>query len=462
MIMKNYPNYIVPEIQSFKGIIEYIYTNHINETAFEDDYVKYTYRQFIDMFLRVASSIKEYDKNYIFISANCPLYFSIAYFACVTTGNIAVLASSKEEEFIRKIPIDIELSNEEIIKRCESDKLFEVSELKDIDNNEVCTILHSSGTSSAPKGIMLSQKNICSNVRCGLQKYLMKKGDRFINLIPMYHAFGLVCDVLAPLTVGATICMIENKNYFFLKMSKFKPTILNIPPIIAESLLKFIEKSGNVEKVTGGNLRKLLCGGAALNKKTSEALRKYGILALGCYGISECSPCVSVNRDNYYKDGSVGVLLDCNTVKISTDGEILIKGDNVMLGYYQDEHGIEGKIDDGYFYTGDLGYFDKDGFLYVVGRKSNLIVFEDGTKCVPETIEEELRQIQFINEVLVYSVSLDGRTYLNIDVYSEDNDALKIKELILIKINGDYPIKNINISTNPLDRTSTGKIRRER
>ena len=309
---------------------------------------------------------------------------------------------------------------------------------------------------------MLSQKNICTNVQSGLEKYLMKKGDRFINLIPMYHAFGLVCDILAPLTVGATIYIIDNKNSFFLKMPKIKPTILNVPPIIAETLLKFIKKSGNVEKVTGGKLKKILCGGAALNKNIANSLRENGILALGCYGISECSPCVSVNRDNYYKDGSAGVLLNCNTVKISNDGEILIKGDNVMLGYYQDDNGTKNVIYDGYFHTGDLGYIDEDGFLFVVGRKSNLIVFEDGTKCVPETIEEKLYQIKSINEVLVYSEIFENRTWLNIDVYSENKDTSKIKELILLVINGEYPVKNINITSHPLERTSTGKIRRKK
>ena len=121
--MKNYPDYVVPEIQSFKDIIEFIYLSHIEEIAFEEGNAKYTYRKFIDMFLRVASSIKDCYKNYIFISATNPLYFSIAYLACVATGNIALLAKTKEEEFIKNIHIDIELNDEDIIKRCEFEQI---------------------------------------------------------------------------------------------------------------------------------------------------------------------------------------------------------------------------------------------------------------------------------------------------------------------------------------------------
>jgi len=146
----------------------------------------------------------------------------------------------------------------------------------------------------------------------------MTEQDVFYNIIPFSHAFGLVCDLLAPLYVGATICIPDAKSAYLSQMPMFMPTTLNIPPMIAKALYKLIEMKGDTYLITGGALKKVLCGGAALSKELAEVLRKHSINAYGCYGLSEGSPCVSVNRDEFYKDGSAGICLNCNQVKIFT------------------------------------------------------------------------------------------------------------------------------------------------
>ena len=451
-----YPDYEVKNIDSFRDLLEIMRSNHSSEIAFSYSAGDVSYVELVERILKFANGISKVGYDKIRLDFNNAVNFASAYIAIVLVGKIAVLGESSLPISEDAIKVDDDsyssyLSNEPL--------LFSALPISDI--NSVCTILHSSGTSSAPKGIMLSQKNICSDVVSGLQKYSMRKKDRFINLIPYYHAFGIVCDLLGPFLVGATIYILDNKKLFLAEMPRVKPTILNVPPVIAETLLKLIKSTGNADMLTGGCLKKILCGGAGLKASVAKELREYGIFAYGCYGLSECSPCVAVNRDDYYKDGSAGVLLNCNAITIAEDGEILISGTNVMLGYYNDPEATDKVIIDGVLHTGDLGYIDEDGFLFITGRKSNLIVFSDGTKCSPETLEEQIVINTAAEEALVYQSDVENRATLCAKIYLQD---ISKKESVINFIDNTltrHKFDMINFTAEPLPKNVTGKIRRD-
>lgn len=431
-------------------------SEHSSEIAFSCSAGDVSYAELVDRILKFANGISKVGYDKIRLDFNNAVNFASAYVATVLVGKIAVLGESSLPISEDTIKVDDDSYSSYV-----SNETLLFSALPNSDINSVCTILHSSGTSSAPKGIMLSQKNICSDVVSGLQKYSMRKGDRFINLIPYHHAFGIVCDLLGPFLVGATIYILDNKKLFLAEMPRIKPTILNVPPVIAETLLKLIKSTGNADMLTGGSLRKILCGGAGLKAAVAKELREYGIFAYGCYGLSECSPCVAVNRDDYYNDGSAGVLLNCNAITIAEDGEILISGTNVMLGYYNDPEATAKVIIDGVLHTGDLGYIDDDGFLFITGRKSNLIVFSDGTKCSPETLEDQIVANTAAEEALVYQSDVENRATLCAKIYltdvSKKESVINFIENALIRHKFDV----INFTEEPLPKNATGKIRRD-
>ena len=226
-------------------------------------------------------------------------------------------------------------------------------------------------------------------------------------------------------------------------------------------LLKLAKTSKNAHELTGGCLRKILCGGAGLKATVAQELRSYGLYAYGCYGLSECSPCVSVNRDDYYKDGSAGIPLNCNQVSIAADGEILISGSNVMLGYYNDPEATNAVIKNGVLHTGDLGYIDQDGFLFITGRKSNLIVFSDGNKCCPETIEEQICINTPAEEALVFQSKNEARSTLCAKIYILNDSAKKAVEEYLKASLTTYTFDSVEFTLEPLPKNATGKLRRK-
>ena len=450
-----YPDYSVKNIESFKDLLEIMRSEHSSEVAFSCSAGDISYAELVERIMKFANSILKVDYDKIRLDINNAVNFASAYIATVLVGKIAVLGESSLPISEDTIKIDDESYSSYIV-----DESLTLSSLPNLDIDAVCTILHSSGTSSAPKGIMLSQKNICSDVVSGLQKYSMKKGDRFINLIPYYHAFGIVCDLLGPLLVGASIYILDNKKLFLAEMPRIKPTILNVPPVIAETLLKLIKNNGHTDVFTGGCLRKILCGGAGLKATIAKELREFGVFAYGCYGLSECSPCVAVNRDDYYKDGSAGVPLNCNAITIAEDGEILVSGTNIMLGYYNDPEATSKVIVNGILHTGDLGHIDEDGFLFVTGRKSNLIVFSDGTKCCPETLEEQIVVETPAEEALIYKSDKSDRATLSAKIYIPDDSIKVIVEKFIKESITTYKFDTIEFTLEPLPKNATGKIRR--
>ncbi len=454
MIKKiNYENYEVPQLNSISEGYDYIIRSYSSQNAFYKDGQYITYEQFSNDVVACKNAVSHHRNKKIGLLFDDTYYFTVMYFATVLTGNIAVLLSHEQsvEYFSAIVPID------DIVKDADvQDILSNCKTSLHLDNvicdpYACCTILFSSGTTSTPKGIMLSSNNIASDIVAGMQKYTYAKEGRYINVIPFTHAFGLVCDILAPLFSGSVICCLKNKYELFTVMPKFKPTNLNLPPVMVTMLYKLIENAqGNVSAVTGGDLKKILSGGAGTGADIVQKMRSYGINVYGCYGLSECSPCVAVNRDDYYKDGSAGIILDCNKVRIDDNDEIVISGTNVMLGYYPNKEmkGYE-------HHTGDLGYIDSDGFLYVTGRLDDLIVLENGIKIMPQNIEVQISSIDGVKETIVYSQNKQLHCCVVIENLEIKNDIFsKIKSLDI-----SFVIE-YHFQTEELCRNKSGKLRR--
>lgn len=343
--------------------------------------------------------------------------------------------------------------------------------------DQVRVVLGSSGTTGARKAVMLTERGIFADLVAGLRRYSFPEGGRHMAVIPCSHAFGIVCDLLGPLATGGTVCVPPDPRAALLQLARFCPTQLNVPPRFASVLADLLDAGRDPRGLTGGRLKKMLCGGAGLDPAVSRRLRAHGIEALGCYGLTECSPCVSVNRDGWRKDGSAGLPLGCNEVLVDVGGallgagageatpvgEICVRGPNVMAGYLDDPALTGSVLHDGLLRTGDLGRIDADGFLWVAGRADDLLVLPDGTKVAPEVPERAIREIPGVVEALVYlAEDARGARVLGARVHvREGYDARDVERAVR---RADLPdglvLGEVLTTRDELPKTTTGKLRR--
>ena len=313
----------------------------------------------------------------------------------------------------------------------------------DIDRN--CTILFTSGTTGANKGVMLCHKNLTTCVHSSLSLFQLPEAS--FSVLPINHTYEFNIHVLGSICGGATLCFNDSIKHVKENLSLFKPHMSLMVPMIVEGLYKNIwketEKAGltahlkygiwfsnlirkigidrrklffaPIHEKFGGNLKLIVCGGAPLNPELVKGFDDLGIYVYNGYGITECSPLISSNSPLSNKPGSVGVIVPDCEVRIGDSkpdgtGEIQVKGDNVMLGYYQDEEATRQTFtEDGWFKTGDIGYMDKKGNLFITGRAKNLIILANGKNVHPEELEECLtNSIPYIQEVVVYA-QLDAK-----------------------------------------------------
>ena len=308
---------------------------------------------------------------------------------------------------------------------------------------------------------MLSQKNLLSNTISGMRYYDYPLGAVYYNVLPYSHLFGLVADMLGPLYSGGTICFSENKLNFFRDIQIFKPTHLNLPPAMVYTMERMLNGINTHASFTGGKLQKIMCAGAAIDEEICKRVKKRGISIFPAYGLTECSPCVSLNCDKFMKEGSVGKVLPCCKVKI-IEGEVVVKGDNVMLGYWNDAVETNRIMHDGWLYTGDLGYIDDEGFLYLTGRKSNIIVFEDGTKLMPELLESKILSISGVSECLVKKEILMERIRISVMVVLNDIEDENVIDKMIRSCTKEIGVLNrlykIYILDEELPKNKLGKI----
>lgn len=365
-------------------------------------------------------------------------------------------------------------------------------------NPEACSeILFTSGTTGISKGVELSQKNIVSNINDIRRMDFAQnvKGDPIVmSVLPIYHTFELTVDNLGVLYCGATVCINDRLENIVANMQRFRPAVILIVPTIAEVFYKKItesmESGKNKRKAAfakkcnrtlgkmkidarrtlyksvlaklGGNLTNIVVGGAALRPEIGEAFEEFGIHMYQGYGLTECAPLVAANYPDNNKYGSVGQPVSYMKVKI-VDQEILVKGDGVMRGYYKNPQATAEAIQDGWFHTGDLGYQDGDGYLYITGRSKNLIILDNGKNIYPEELEGYIMKVPGVKDVMVYDDN--GKiSALVLPTRPGDNALAKEIKQGIRKINENLPaykrITGLDYRAQEFPKTTTLKIKR--
>lgn len=269
---------------------------------------------------------------------------------------------------------------------------------------ELATIMFTSGTTGKSKGVMLSHRNLAENATCldmGIQE-----GTVILSVLPIHHAYCLSMDILKALSLGSVICINDSLLRVAKNIKLFEPNMILMVPLMIETLAKKLEEAAWMPaalvkaKVFGKQFHTICSGGAYLNPAYIQTFKKYGITILQGYGMTECSPVISTNLSSDSKEGSVGKLMP-NCQAKTVDGELWVKGSSVMQGYYHMPRETADTLEDGWLKTGDLGYVDEDGFVFLTGRKKNLIITPNGENVSPEEIENKLGENRLVQEVLV-------------------------------------------------------------
>ena len=372
----------------------------------------------------------------------------------------------------------------------------------EIDPEALASIVFTSGTTGKGKGVMLSQKNICSDMELGIYNFLITQ--RTLCTLPPHHTFCSTVNLLGHYCQGCNIYISSGLRYIMGELKEFKPTHLILVPLFVETFYKRIistaEKQGKLGALKtlikisnglrkigidmrrtlfksvldnfGGDLEMIICGGAALNQSIIDFFEGIGIVILNGYGITECAPLISCNRNEYRKTGSVGMPIVGGQLKIldpdaNGEGEICYKGPNVMLGYFENEEATKAVFtEDGYFRTGDYGrveLIDGDQWIYITGRLKNLIIFSNGKNVYPEEIETDIQGVYGVNEVVVYageSKSDPSKEVIVAEIYP-DFDGLKMHGIEDAQKYFEDAIKEINKKNVSYKAVGKVKLRNE-
>jgi long-chain acyl-CoA synthetase len=388
-----------------------------------------------------------------------------------------------------------------------------------IDRDALGILLFTSGTTDLAKGVMLSHKNICSNIVSVGTVIHIFSSDKILSILPLHHTYECTCGFLLMLYSGAAMGFNEGLKYIAKNMQEIKPTLALLVPLILESLYKKVIDTANKKYITrtlfrvlrpvsyffsnslkinlgkfvfakvhrnlGGNLRLIISGAAGIDPDVSKGLRSLGFKILQGYGLTECSPIATVNHENNFNDSSIGLPIpgvDVLLTDVAGDGigEIIVRGDNVMLGYYKNKEATDAVIKNGWLYTGDLGYTDKKGFFYISGRKKNVIVTKNGKNIFPEEVESYINKSKYILESMVWGKYEDNlqENYVHATIVP-NMDAINEKFMItgpseenihyiianeIKEINAALPlykkIKSFTIQNEELQKTTTKKIKR--
>ena len=276
---------------------------------------------------------------------------------------------------------------------------------KELDGGQLATILFTSGTTGKSKGVMLSHRNLVDNAVCLDMK--IPAGTISMTLLPINHVYCLTMDIIKGLHIGLVICINDSIMHVQRNMKLFKPEIVLLVPLVIESIYGKLKDAGSLipkkmvaKAAFGGNLRIICSGGAYLDPDYVDKFKEYGITILQGYGMTECSPVISTNLEWENKKGSVGKLLPNCEAKV-VDEEIWVRGSSVMQGYYKMPEQTAETLEDGWLKTGDLGYVDEDDFVYITGRRKNLIILANGENVSPEELENQLSRSALVKEILV-------------------------------------------------------------
>jgi len=561
---KNYPLYSVPDIISIQDMIIKSSRAYSDKIALEDLAVspipKISYKELKEIIIKFGKALKEIglkERDHIAVIGENRVQWGITYLTSMVFNFVivpidrnlphcdilnilhesdtqAVVFSNTFKDFLTekkdtlsKLKYLISMDDKN-----SSDNIYSMTEiiekqnsfldmLPEINPNEVAEIIFTSGSLGRAKGVMLSQKNLASNLMAMTSMVEITHQDKFLSVLPIHHTYECTCGFLCPLYMGASVHYARSLKTVVEDLQKVKATILLGVPLLYDKMFKKIMKGIKEDKVKsfivppllkitnlfdafnsdkkmkkivfkelherfGGSVRIFIAGGAKPDPKVARGLREFGFNFIQGYGLTETSPILALNRLYNFKDEAAGLPLPGVEIKIDTPdsegiGEIFVKGDNVMLGYYRNKQKTDEVFHNGWFMTGDLGFIDNDGFLHISGRKKNVIIAKNGKNVFPEEIEDLLNRSPFIQECLVYGekdekhdeiiavqIFTDAEAFIE---YSEKQNVQITPELIesviseeVKKVNSMLPqykqIKKTFIRETEFEKTTTQKIKR--
>ena len=382
-----------------------------------------------------------------------------------------------------------------------------------IDNDKMAVMIFTSGTTNEPKAVMLSQNNLCSQISVLSNHIKLYTTDTLLSFLPMHHTFECMVTFLYGTYCGITVAFCDGIKYIAQNLKEYKITVFITVPLVLETMYKKIQKgieaSGKKElvdkmtKISNGllkckidlrkklfkaireqfdeYLRLIIFGASSMDKDTIHGYLNLGIAIVQGYGLTENSPVVSVETEKNYRLGSVGKPLTNMEARIENPdeegiGEILLRGPSVMMGYYENEEATKKALDDEkWLHTGDFGYIDKDGYIFITGRKSDIIVLRNGKNIYPQELEFVINKLPYVEESMVYARNKSKTdTVLGAKiVYNKDEIIAKFgkqkdyKELVwedIKEMNKELPdykhIKEISLTDEPLEKTTTQKVKR--
>ena len=531
----------------YKELIAFEY----KETPDSEKHIRITYEQFAKDIEDLACSLLKQDCSRVALIADNRYEWCVSYLAITTAGLVVVpldkslpgneikdllkrsesdgvifsdkyLDIMKEAKCKVKICMDFKkdkdgiLSYSKLLKDGKNTDHYEYNNIS-LNNKDMSIILFTSGTTNISKAVMLSQYAICMDLYALSQMIEITTEDKFLSFLPLHHTFESTTTFLFGTSCGITIAICDGLKYIQKNLVEYHVTGFVCVPLMLEIMYKKILKTIKEQKKTtivnimrvlfrhanietkrkvfksiidglGGKLRKIVAGGAPMDKETIKGYNDFGFDVHQGYGLTETAPVLAGENSFYKKTGSVGFPLPTIEIKIDKPdkngiGEIITKTPAIMLGYYKNEKATKEVIKNGYFHTGDLGYIDDDGFLFITGRKKDMIVLKNGKKIFPEELEILINKLPYVTESMVFGSLDDSKADRNTDItlcakiiYNEeelkkvfpnikDNEYCdKIWEDIKTKINKQMPaykyIRRIIISTEPLIKTTTQKIKR--
>jgi long-chain acyl-CoA synthetase len=562
-MIKEYPRYIVPSITSIQDMLLRSAKVYGDKLALEDlaenPISSVTFKQLQDYIIRFGKSLFEIgikERDHIAVISENRVQWSMTYFTSMCFNMVI-------------IPIDKNLNHNEILNiiheseakaivfsdgfeplmKEKRDSLLNLKYYINMDSKEhkdgilsmtrmidgqsvsmerlpfvnpdvMAEIIFTSGSLGRAKGVMLTQKNIASNLMAMTSMIKIVPEDRFLSVLPIHHKYECTCGLLCPLYAGASAHYARSLKTVVDDLQKVKATILLGVPLLYDKMFKKIYKGIQEDKLKsvivpplisltnifesfgwksskklifkelhhkfGGHIRLFIAGGAAPDPKVARGLRELGFNFVQGYGLTETSPIVALNRLYSFKDNAAGLPLPGLEIKINNPnengtGEIYIKGDSVMLGYYKNQKLTDDAFDNGWFRTGDIGFFDEDGFLHINGRQKNVIISKSGENVFPEEIEDILNRNPFVQECMVFGEQDEKHTeIISVQIvtdaeafieYSEKNKVKITPELVndiigeaIKETNKELPafkqIRKFHVRDSEFEKTTTQKIKR--
>ena len=450
---------------------------------------------------RSEADVAIFDKKYIDVMKKLKKDTNVNLKMLICMDNIKDNEVEKFSQLLQK--------GEELLKN--GDNRYEKVE---VNPDKMSIMLFTSGTTNLPKAVMLSQKNVCANLSDFASWVKLYPTDTLLSFLPIHHTFECTVTFLYGFYSGCTVAFCDGLKYIQKNLAEYKVSVFVAVPLVLETMYKKIQKAIqdqgkeklihmmiklsngllkckiDLRKVIfkqildnlGGNIRLVLYGSAPMSKETIVGFNNFGIALVQGYGLTETSPVIAAESDKEKRPGAVGLALPSLNVKIDNpdengEGEILVKGPSVMMGYYHNEEENKKAFIDGWFRTGDYGYMTEDGFIYVTGRKKDIIVLRNGKNVYPQEIEFLINKLPYVTESLVYQREKDKTDTMLCAKIVYDKDIIKesfgektekeYKDNIweeIKEINKQLPvfkhIKKITITTEPLIKTTTQKVKR--